>query len=101
MDMRLDDTDYETLGGFVYAQLDKIPTTGDVVTFGGLTFTVLATRGRRITKIQVERRMEETSKQENANIMLLPSPGQREEKAQQEDEQKPAQEQSSYRYKGA
>ncbi len=101
MAMRLDDTDYETLGGFVYAQLDKIPTTGDVVTFSGLTFTVLATRGRRITKIQVERHMEETSKQENANIMLLPSPEQREEKAQQEGEQKPAQGQSSYGYRGA
>ena len=106
MGMRLDDSDYETLGGFVYAQLDKIPTIGDVVTFDGLIFTVLATRGRRITKIQVARRVDEPVKQENTNITLLPSPEQREEKAQQESVQKPAQEQpaqgqSSYEYRGA
>jgi len=50
MDTRLGDEDYDTLGGFVYAQLDKIPTAGDVVTSGAMTFTVLATRGRRITQ---------------------------------------------------
>lgn len=106
MNMRLDDTDYETLGGFVYAQLDKIPTIGDVVTFDGLIFTILATRGRRITKIQVERRVDEDEKQEDTNIVLLPSPEQREEKAQQQNEQdtvqeQSTQEQSSYGYKGA
>jgi len=55
MDADLDDTDYDTLGGFVYADLDKIPSAGDRITYDGLTFTVLATRGRRITKIRVKR----------------------------------------------
>ncbi len=55
MDMHLDDSDYETLGGFVYAQLDKIPSTGDVITYEQLRFTILATRGRRILTIRVER----------------------------------------------
>jgi CBS domain containing-hemolysin-like protein len=55
MELELDNDDYETLGGFVYAQLDKIPVVGDKVTFGGQRFTVMATRGRRITKIRVER----------------------------------------------
>ena len=55
MDMKLDDTDYETLGGFLYAQLDKIPNVGDTITFDNLTFTVLTTRGRRITQVRVER----------------------------------------------
>ena len=55
MDMELDDSDYETLGGFLYAQLDKIPTVGDAITYEHVTFTVMSTRGRRITKVRVER----------------------------------------------
>lgn len=107
MDMHLDDADYETLGGFVYAQLDKIPNIGDVLSFEGLTFTVLATRGRRITKIQVERHKQEPVPQENANIVLLPSPEEREgregrgEKVQRDDTKQPPEEPSRYQYKGA
>jgi putative hemolysin len=52
----LPEGDYETLGGFVYAQLDKIPTIGDTVDFEDLTLTVLDTKGRRITKVKVVRR---------------------------------------------
>lgn len=55
MDMELDDSDYETLGGFLYAQLDKIPNVGDSITYEHVTFTVMSTRGRRITKVRVER----------------------------------------------
>src|ERR1019366_4429358 len=60
MSKHLEDSDYETLGGFVYAQLDKIPVADDIITFEDLVFTVLATRGRRITKIRVERKHEAT-----------------------------------------
>src|SRR5947209_10454535 len=55
MDTNLDDTGYETLGGFLYAQLDKIPVVGDTIRFNDLTFTVLTTRGRRITQVRVVR----------------------------------------------
>src|SRR6202043_912086 len=55
MEQELEDSDYETLGGFLYAQLDKIPTVGDTITFNNLTFTVLSTRGRRITQVRVIR----------------------------------------------
>ncbi len=55
MDTDLENEDYDTLGGFLYAQLDKIPVAGDTITFKNLTFTVLTTRGRRITKVRVER----------------------------------------------
>jgi CBS domain containing-hemolysin-like protein len=72
MDTHLGDEDYDTLGGFVYAQLDKIPTAGDVVTSGDLTFTVLATRGRRITKIRVERAYQED--EAASPLRLLPAP---------------------------
>lgn len=47
--------EYDTLGGLVYAQLDKIPTVGDTVTYGNITLTVLGTKGRRITKVKVVR----------------------------------------------
>jgi len=52
---RLEAEDYETLGGLVYTQLDKIPTVGDVVHYDDLTITVLATKGRRITQVKVVR----------------------------------------------
>src|SRR5207247_10056696 len=40
-EMELADTDYETLGGFLYAQLDKIRNVGDTITFNEMIFTVL------------------------------------------------------------
>jgi CBS domain containing-hemolysin-like protein len=55
MDTKLEHEDYDTLGGFLYAQLDKIPVAGDTVTFGHYRFTILTTRGRRIVRVQVER----------------------------------------------
>jgi CBS domain containing-hemolysin-like protein len=44
--------EYDTIGGFMITMLDKIPSVGDIVTTDDVTLTVLATRGRRITKIQ-------------------------------------------------
>ena len=55
MDTDLEHEDYDTLGGFLLGQLDKIPVAGDTITFNNLTFTVLTTRGLRITKVKVER----------------------------------------------
>jgi putative hemolysin len=77
MSKHLEDSDYETLGGFVYAQLDKIPVADDAVTFDDLIFTVLATRGRRITKIRVKRKHEEATlllEGGKSEIRLLPAP---------------------------
>ena len=104
MDMKLDDTDYETLGGFLYAQLDKIPNVGDTIEFNNVTFTVLSTRGRRITQVRVERKPQPptTSAQEVENgqsaPLLLPSPKEKSEAADsQQDKSNP----SRYEYKGA
>ena len=55
MDTDLENEDYDTLGGFLLSQLDKIPVAGDTITFNDLAFTVLTTRGLRITKVKVER----------------------------------------------
>ncbi len=84
MDMKLEDGDYETLGGFVYEQLDKIPIEGDTTTYKDLKFTVLATRGRRITKIRVERIQRDVPQVEGpTEIRLLPSPEEQDEKRRQ------------------
>ncbi len=96
MDMHLDDAYYETLGGFLYAQLDKIPTTGDTITYEGLAFTVLATRGRRITKIRVQRH---PPAQGQAGITLLPVD--REVKVQQSETNDPSKHAVPYEDMGA
>jgi putative hemolysin len=54
METKLENEDYDTLGGFLYAQLDKIPVAGDTLTFGNHRFTIQTTRGRRIVRVQVE-----------------------------------------------
>lgn len=76
MDTRLEHEDYDTLGGFLYAQLDKIPVAGDTVTFHHYRFTILTTRGRRIVRVQVERlsALEQTrpQEQEHTGLRLLP-----------------------------
>ena len=116
MDMELADTDYETLGGFLYAQLDKIPNVGDTITFNDMTFTVLTTRGRRITQVRVERCNKQPIdvtphlvKEEQPRPLLLSSPGERREVDPQKDKSSsdessdthPSEQPSHYEYRGA
>ena len=54
MGTKLENEDYDTLGGFLYAQLDKIPVAGDTITFEHHRFTIASTRGRRIVRVEVE-----------------------------------------------
>lgn len=103
MDTRLDDSDYETLGGFLYAQLDKIPNVGDTVTFNNLTLTVLTTRGRRITQVKVERTQksqtgegQQGAEEQHSGPFLLPSPAKRDS-----DNQDTSEPPSHYEYRGA
>jgi putative hemolysin len=90
MGTELDDEDYETLGGLMYALLDKIPSVNDTITFEGLTFTVLSTRGRRITKVRVERKPVHQDKpveeaEQRSAPLLLPAPEQRKDDLNRED----------------
>jgi len=90
MGTELDDEDYETLGGLMYALLDKIPSVDDTITFEGLTFTVLSTRGRRITKVRVERKPVHRDKpgaeaEQRSGPLLLPPPEQSKDGLNQED----------------
>lgn len=47
---------YDTIGGFLYTRLGRIPTAGDVVEDGGLRMQVTTTVGRRIKKVRVSPR---------------------------------------------
>lgn len=46
------DEDYDTVGGFVYHHLGKVPVAGDEVRVDGLTLRVLSVLGRRIKKVR-------------------------------------------------
>lgn len=48
------DQGFETVGGFVLTQLQRIPQSGDAFLFGGRRFTVLQMDGLRIAKVKVE-----------------------------------------------
>ena len=43
----------DTLGGFVYSQMGKVPVPGETVRFDGLVVEVLTVTGRRIRKVRV------------------------------------------------
>jgi putative hemolysin len=95
MDTDLENEDYETLGGFLLGQLDKIPISGDTITYNNLTFTVLTTRGLRITKVKVERAgthaASSTSTQQHTEQSgpLLLSPGKEADKSNQQNKIEP------------
>ncbi len=107
MEQELEDSDYETLGGFLYAQLDKIPTVGDTITFNNLTFTVLSTRGRRITQVRVIRKADQQTmaSQEGGEYpsgpFLLPSPRERREAGKNQDKNETSEQPSPFEYRGA
>ena len=52
-------SDYETLGGFVTATAGRVPAVGAVIGWDGLTFTVRAGDERRVAKVEIARRTAE------------------------------------------
>ena len=48
--------DYETLGGFLTATAGRVPPTGSLVVWGGLTFTVKLADERRVQKVEIARK---------------------------------------------
>lgn len=47
--------DYDTVGGFLYDRLGKVPSPGDEVAYDGVRLHVLSVLGHRIKKVRVER----------------------------------------------
>ena len=52
---------FDTLGGFVYQRLGKIPSAGDGVDYDGLKVEVVSTVGRRLKRLKVTRTAEQDS----------------------------------------
>lgn len=46
--------EYDTVGGFILAQLDKMPSVGDTITADGVRLTVLSTKGRRVMQVRAQ-----------------------------------------------
>jgi CBS domain containing-hemolysin-like protein len=49
----LDDTDYTTIGGYIFGQLGRLPRPGDRVTVGPFSFEVIEMEGRRVKTVRV------------------------------------------------
>lgn len=56
MEVELPTEDSDTLGGFIYSALGRVPAVGSQVVFGDLVFRVESVSGRRIKKVRVQRR---------------------------------------------
>jgi CBS domain containing-hemolysin-like protein len=54
-----EDQDYDSIGGFVYHHLGKVPAAGDEVRVDGLKLRVLSVLGRRIKKVRATRVVQE------------------------------------------
>lgn len=49
----LDDTDYTTIGGYIFGQLGRLPRVGDRVSLGAVTLEVIEMDGRRVRTIRL------------------------------------------------
>lgn len=56
----LPEAEYESIGGFVFDLFGKIPAAGEKIDYNNLTFTVEQVVRRRISKILITKRIEET-----------------------------------------
>jgi len=69
LDVELPEEGGDTLGGFIYSQLGKVPAVGDTITYESVAVEVLSVAGRRIKQVRariqngekVEARMSEPS----------------------------------------
>lgn len=52
LDIELPSEGGDTLGGFIYSQLGKVPAVGDRINFGATTIEVLSVAGRRIKQVR-------------------------------------------------
>lgn len=53
LNVSLPEGESDTLGGFIYDQLGKVPVNGEIVKWNGLIFEVLSVSDRRILKVKV------------------------------------------------
>jgi len=54
--VHLENEDYDTVGGFIYHHLGKVPAVGDQIEVDGLVLRVVSMLGRKIKRVHVSRR---------------------------------------------
>jgi len=54
--VRVEGEEFETVGGFIYHRLGKVPAVGDQVELDGLVLRVLSVAGRRIRRVRITRK---------------------------------------------
>lgn len=52
-DLELDDSEYTTVGGYLFGELGRLPRPGDRVTIKGFVFEILEMDGRRVKRVRV------------------------------------------------
>ena len=65
--VQLPEDESDTIGGFIYDQLGKVPVAGEVVNYNGLTAEVLEVNDRRILKVKVIYEQPQTNEQAEQN----------------------------------
>ena len=65
--LEIEGEDFDTVGGFVYHLLGRMPAPGDEVHAGGLSLRVLSVLGRRIKKVRVTKEPESERVEEEQN----------------------------------
>ena len=51
--LKMDDQEYQTVGGYVFGQLGRLPRVGDKVSVPGVQFEVLEMDGRRVGRLKI------------------------------------------------
>jgi putative hemolysin len=59
-------TEYETLAGFVLAQLQRLPRGGEIVNHEGWRLTIVDMDGRRIARVKIEPRQRDKDRKDSA-----------------------------------
>ena len=54
--LEIESEDFDTLGGFIYHELGRMPSPGDEISTDGITLRVISIQGRRIKKVRVTKR---------------------------------------------
>ncbi len=67
MGLELEAEDVDSIGGYVYSQLGRIPAPGEKVVTDSVTITVLSTSGRRIKKVKVTKEMHPGEEKDDAS----------------------------------
>jgi len=68
MDSHLPKDEADTLAGYLYDQMGRVPQGGESIMVDGLTFTIEQVTGRRIRRVRVQHGKPSEEKQDNERI---------------------------------